>query len=96
MNDACYMGGDDDNEWEGYIGQLACVMNGTWYSTQKDGECGHGGKGPDCWWRVAETKRTVNQSCIDGLVASAVKKARGNGCWDRCPSAGATNSTSGC
>jgi hypothetical protein len=96
VNDACYMGGDDDNEWEGYIRQLACVMNVTWYSTQKDGECGPGGKGPDCWWRVAETKRTVNQSCVDGRVAGAVKKTRGNGCWDECPGAGATNSTSDC
>ena len=59
-------------------------MNGTWFSTQRAGQCGPEGRGKHCWWRIAETKRTVNQSCVDQRVIDAVKTARGSGCWDQC------------
>lgn len=85
VNDACYAGDNDQNEWREYMEKLACVMNGTWYSTQGAGECKPGSRaGPDCWWRIAETKRTVNQSCVDGRVVAAVRKARGDSCWQSC------------
>ena len=37
----------------------------------------------------------MNQSCVDGRVVDAVKKARGNACWENC-GPHATNSTSSC
>ena len=37
-----------------------------------------------CWWRLAETKRTVNQTCVDGRVIAAVR-ARRPQCWSACP-----------
>ena len=93
VNDVCYTDDDDNSVWGQYIDSLACLMNGTWYSTQKEGECGPGGRSQDCWWRVAETKRTVNQSCVDARVVDAVRKARGEACWQGC-GAQANNQTS--
>lgn len=105
VNGVCYVDDDDnDNPWSDYIDQLACTMNGTWYSTQMAGQC----KGETeeeraqevaaggCWWRVAETKRTVDQSCVDNRVVQAVKTKRGQGCWQRCHGKDAGNITSAC
>jgi hypothetical protein len=81
---------------EKYMDDLACLMDGTWFSTDAAGECPSSGKTDDCWWRVVETRRTVNQSCVDDRVVSAVKQARGPGCWNACPLAERNNVTSAC
>ena len=75
---------------------LACLMDGTWFSTDAAGECPASGKTDDCWWRIAEVRRTVNQSCVDARVVNAVEQARGPGCWDACPAAARNNVSSAC
>lgn len=97
VNEVCYDDDDEhENKWEQYMDDLACLMDGTWFSTDAAGECKPGGTTDDCWWRIAEVKRTVNQSCVDDRVVQAVKQARGPGCWDACPAAQRTNVSSAC
>eukprot|EP00040_Diaphanoeca_grandis_P040022 m.260964 g.260964 ORF g.260964 m.260964 type:complete len:572 (+) comp40978_c0_seq1:110-1825(+) len=83
------------HRWNTDIDELACVMNGTWYSTAAPGLCEDGVLTDDCWWFVAETKRTVNASCVDGNVVKAVE-ARRPACWQNCTGVDATNSSSAC
>ena len=92
-------GGGGDNKWEQYMRDLACHLNGTWYSSGT-GEAG--GKGmckgnkleKDCWWH-AEHVRTVNQTCVDDNVVAAVQAVRPK-CWNDCPNNQGTNITSAC
>ena len=50
-----------------WTGALAKVLNGTWYSTQEAGMCAEGQRPGDgsCWWRLVETTRTVNATCVN-------------------------------
>lgn len=64
---------------------------GFWFSTPLEGECLPGqpvgsqtAAGVPCTWRVVETKKYANASCIDGQVDIAVEAA-GKVCFDRCP-----------
>ena len=50
---------------------FACAMDGTWFSTTEAAYC-NGTKTADCWWDVAPTVVTVNQTCVDGNVLDAV------------------------
>jgi len=65
-------------------GELSDLMNGTWYSTQKGGECKEGQAiGRDCWWRVLKQQRQVNSTCVnDNMIAKVV--ARRPACFDAC------------
>jgi hypothetical protein len=42
-------------------------MNGTWYSTQRKGQCTHPSQviGKDCWWREVEQTRMINATCVN-------------------------------
>lgn len=91
----CQGGGGHSSKWEGYIDKLSCLMNGAWYSTASPGLCKGGKLTPDCWWYVAEEKRTVNQTCVDGNVIASVQ-ARRPDCWTACPSNQGTNISSAC
>ena len=48
-------------------GQLSEIMNGTWYSTQRKGQCTHPSQviGKDCWWREVEQTRMINATCVN-------------------------------
>ena len=53
-----------DSEYSDWISKLACLMNGTWYSTQKKGEClPDGSNKHSCWWKV--TSPSVNGKVLD-------------------------------
>ena len=68
------------------ISPLARILNGTWYSTEASGECqGTDVPGTDaCWWRLVETTRTVNATCVnDNLVANVERTAPS--CFHACP-----------
>ena len=70
---ACGGGHYHSNPWEEYISELACLLNGTWYSTRAEGQC-QKGQTPatdDCWWTVDKVGRTVNQTCVDNNVRNA-------------------------
>jgi len=91
----CQGGGGHSSKWESYIDKLSCIMNGAWYSTAETGRCKGNKLTPDCWWYVAEAKRTVNQTCVDGNVITAVQSKRPD-CWTECPDNQGTNITSAC
>ena len=59
------------------------------YSTTATAE----GKSDDDWWYIAETKRTVNQSCVHNTVIDAMQLRRPE-CWNGC--AQPTNATTPC
>lgn len=81
------------SKWFTFIGDLACKLDGTWYSTQANGECKGSVVDDKCWWRLAETHRTVNSTCVDDHVISSVRR-RNPGCWQACPHPG--NRTTAC
>jgi hypothetical protein len=56
------------------------LLGGSWYSTQQGGQCGVD-KG--CSWRVVEVVKTVNASCVDSNIFSAVR-ARNERCFQGC------------
>lgn len=110
---------NSNDKWIQFVFRMGCHLNGTWYSTQKKGECtalrqgvasmaplhlprfdaagvvGSDAGAADCWWSVAEVKRTVNQSCVDNAVIQAVQKRRPE-CWRNCPGNTGVNVTQPC
>jgi len=71
------------SKWFTYVGGLGCLTDGTWYSTRSEGECKAGVVDDSCWWRLAETHRTVNASCVDDHVVAAVQAYQPE-CWEGC------------
>ena len=69
-------------DWFDGMMYLGCLMNGTWYSTTDAAYC-NGTKTADCWWDVAPTVVTVNQTCVDGNVLDAVFH-HNNTCFETC------------
>eukprot|EP01062_Namystynia_karyoxenos_P030191 TRINITY_DN22572_c0_g1_i1.p1 TRINITY_DN22572_c0_g1~~TRINITY_DN22572_c0_g1_i1.p1 ORF type:complete len:550 (+),score=168.64 TRINITY_DN22572_c0_g1_i1:79-1650(+) len=88
VNEACGVngggGGWGIGPWSDILTQFSCKMNGTWYSNQAAGRCNTTDPGEDCWWRVAETLSTKNQSCVDGRLVEVVR-ANDPGCMPGCP-----------
>merc|ERR1712096_287321 len=74
----------------------ACLLNGTWYSTQSTGECttathgqlqslqGESDEEEDCFWKIKKKGRAVNASCVDSNVANTVE-AMAPSCFSGCP-----------
>merc|ERR1712100_837767 len=61
------------------------MMPAYWYSTPEAGRCSEGQiVGRDCWWRVLETKRFVNNSCVEDRIIDRIVK-RNQTCFDGCP-----------
>ena len=72
---------------------LGQKLNGSWYSTQAEGECKPGETvGVDCWWRVVTQVRNVNASCVSDRVLDSVK-AHGEPCFAQCGAAGQNTSS---
>lgn len=77
-----------------YIGKLAHLLGGNWYSTQAAGECKPGQAiGSGCWWRLIREVRNVNATCVNGRVVNRVIASR-PACWQGCPQP--TNTSSEC
>lgn len=93
MQSTMGVGWPPHSKWFTFIGRLACKLDGTWYSTQANGECKGSVVDDKCWWRLAETHRTVNSTCVDDHVISSVRR-RNPGCWQACPHPG--NRTTAC
>ncbi len=77
------------DRWGRYLRDFACLMDGTWYSNTVDGRCNSTRSDEDCWWRLKETRRTINQTCADLRVQQAIiaydKHQRGGqSCWNSC------------
>jgi hypothetical protein len=75
---------------------LGQILNGSWFSTQAAGECKQGQRvGKDCWWRLVELRRRVNETCVSKNVINAVlKHGQKSGCLKSCPDP--TNRSSTC
>eukprot|EP01060_Flectonema_neradi_P035187 TRINITY_DN63_c0_g1_i7.p1 TRINITY_DN63_c0_g1~~TRINITY_DN63_c0_g1_i7.p1 ORF type:complete len:531 (+),score=123.33 TRINITY_DN63_c0_g1_i7:59-1594(+) len=85
INDACMMNDPSSkaDQYEEWIMNFGCLMNGTWYSTTDNGYC-NGTITDDCWWNVDGAIRTVNQTCVDGNVVNAVYNYNST-CFQTCP-----------
>lgn len=78
-----------DTDLKHYVGwaagQLGTILNGTWYSTRKAGQCKAGQQiGKDCWWREIEQTRMVNATCVNDNMVRAVQ-LRQPSCFKDCP-----------
>ena len=78
--------GDDlKNYVESASMSLSNTMNGSWFSTQKAGECAPGQTvGEDCWWRQVKQTANVNATCVNDKMIDAVVARRGGSCFDDC------------
>lgn len=75
------------------IERLGRTLNGSWFSTQRPGQCQPGQRvGVDCWWRVKEQVRNVNASCVSDRLVDAVT-SRGPGCFAGCGTQAANRSS---
>ena len=64
---------------------LSDMMNGTWFSTQKAGECAPGETvGEGCFWRVVNQSAQVNATCVNDRMISKIVAQRGGACFDGC------------
>lgn len=64
---------------------LSNIMNGSWFSTQKAGECGPGQVlGKDCWWSLVNQTANVNATCVNDRMIDAVVATRGGDCFEDC------------
>jgi hypothetical protein len=75
---------------------LGQQLNGSWFSTQGVGECKKGQRvGTDCWWRLVEMHRRVNETCVsNNVITAALKHGQKSGCLQSCPQP--TNRSSAC
>jgi hypothetical protein len=53
-----------DGPWGTWKAYAANVTGGYWYSTLSDGDCANANASA-CAWRIVETTRTVNASCVN-------------------------------
>eukprot|EP01052_Picozoa_sp_SAG31_P038376 SAG31_NODE_5116_length_2731_cov_1.876900_3_plen_298_part_00 len=61
-------------------------LGGYWYNTQADGECegeAMPGDGSGCSWKVLETMKYANESCVNAHIDLAVETA-GVACFENC------------
>ena len=49
------------------------LVGGLWYSTQAAGRCGAAGGSAPCTWRVVETIKTINATCANEALFTAVR-----------------------
>ncbi|KAH8048473.1 phospholipid methyltransferase [Aureococcus anophagefferens] len=64
---------------------LSDVMNGTWFSTQKAGECAPGETvGEGCFWRVVNQTAQVNATCVNDRMISRSSPSGGGACFGGC------------
>ena len=68
-------------------------VGGMWFSTPAKGNCDTQPASADCTWRIAETRKIVNESCLNDQVISVVEQ-RDPSCFTTCPQP--TNTSSHC
>ena len=77
----------------------AQTLGGNWYSSQPYGDCDNAlTANSSCYWRVVETLKIKNASCVNDKVTSLIEEA-GEPCFHGCASAaggGKKNVTSDC
>ena len=56
------------------------LVGGLWYSTQAAGQCG---RGSACTWRVVETIKTINATCANEALFTAVR-GKDPACFAHC------------
>eukprot|EP01052_Picozoa_sp_SAG31_P012874 SAG31_NODE_762_length_12275_cov_14.077119_9_plen_710_part_00 len=72
-------------DYDTWMRDLACLMDGNWYSSQAAGQCKDEAD-TDCWWRLASPEngeRVVNASCVDDRVQSSLRQ-KNEACWNAC------------
>jgi hypothetical protein len=82
--------GGSGTNWFGIADLGGCTKkdgcSNLWYSTTEQAQCkgsaplGTGG----CSWRLVETRKYANATCVDSKADSAVEK-HGSRCFDKCP-----------
>ena len=82
------------NSWDVWKFELSkFITPATWYSTQSAGDCDDPAvAAADCTWRIVQTVKTVNATCANGNVHTAVR-ARNETCFGACPDSGADETT---
>jgi hypothetical protein len=61
----------------------AQIIGGNWYSTQSIGNCDAVEAPSSCYWRLAETTKIVNATCVNGKITKLVED-HGKSCFDAC------------
>ena len=72
-------------DYDTWMRDLACLMDGNWYSSQAAGQCKDEAD-TDCWWRLVSPEngeRVVNASCVDDRVQSSLRQ-KNQACWNAC------------
>jgi len=68
------------------------VKPGNWYSTESTGECGNPKANGACDWRVVNTSKIVNATCLNTNLVEAVVDSAGNA-LDKCGTCHFVNAT---
>lgn len=75
--------------WGGFVGNLSHLLDGYWFSTPAQGECGEGvnptGNGA-CTWKPQRVKKVVNATCVQRRVYAAIE-GRAPACFSACAKA---------
>lgn len=87
--DAC------DGAWSLWKTYTSALLGGFWYSTPAAADCDKPSPsaGVNCAWRLVQTNKTVNATCVNNNVHALVESS-GASCFQGCPQP--TNSTSDC
>ena len=89
LTDACPSCADGcSGVWDHWKSSTSRVLGGNWYSTAAEADCDDPAA-PGCGWRVREHLKTVNATCANDNLISAVEK-RGAACFKNgaCPMLG--------
>ena len=72
--------------WAKRKNYIANRLNGTWFSTRSEGECGPGQHPVDggCTWVDLGVQRTINATCAVRNLVGYMKEKQPS-CWDECP-----------
>ena len=71
----------------GWVGAVAKIVGGRWYSTPREGMCQpphRPGDGSGCTWRVVGVAATKNATCVRERTFQAIY-TRGASCFRQCP-----------
>lgn len=74
--------GNPPLQWDWWKYNVSKIVGGTWYSTQASGHCGRP-NASECQWRVVAERKTVNASCTNANLLSAVQSANPS-CFSGC------------
>jgi hypothetical protein len=70
-----------------WVGEIATILQGYWFSTPREGEC-HGsqkpGDGSRCTWKIVDVASKKNATCVRERTFQAVYN-KGSACFESCP-----------